>query len=94
MPALMDQATPPGTLTSEFLHRESEGCKTTVADEFVAQDIITNCRIYPKDEAPAAYKDFNVMFDSVKADGLATEVARLKARFVIEETDTSLKGAA
>lgn len=66
----------------------------TVDDEFVAQDILTNCRVYPKDEAPAAYKDFNAVLDSVKAAGLATEVARLKARFVIKDSDTSLKGAA
>ena len=28
----------------------------TVDDEFVAHDILSNCRLYPKDEAPAAYK--------------------------------------
>lgn len=61
---------------------------------FVASDILTNCRQYPKDEAPAAYKDFDAVLDSVKAAGLASEVARLKARFVIKDADTSLKGAA
>jgi len=66
----------------------------TVDDEFVANDILTNCRLYPKDEAPAAYKDFNAVLDSIKAAGLASEVARLKARFVIKDADTSLKGAA
>ncbi len=66
----------------------------TVDDEFVANDILTNCRQYPKDEAPAAYKDFDAVLDSVKAAGLASEVARLKARFVIKDADTSLKGAA
>jgi len=66
----------------------------TVDDEFVASDILTNCRQYPKDEAPAAYKDFDAVLDSVKAAGLATEVARLKARFVIKDADMSLKGAA
>ena len=65
-----------------------------VDDEFVAQDILRNCRLYPKDEAPAAYKDFDAVLDSVKAAGLATEVARLKAQFVIKDSDTSLKGAA
>lgn len=54
----------------------------------------TDDRQYPKDEAPAAYKDFNTVLDSVKAAGLASEVARLKARFVIKDADTSLKGAA
>src|SRR5437660_1840732 len=66
----------------------------TVDDEFVANDILTNCRLYPKDEAPAAYKDFDAVLDSVKAAGLASEVARLKARFVIKDADMSLKGAA
>ena len=66
----------------------------TVDDEFVANDILTNCRFYPKDEAPAAYKDFDSVLDSVKAAGLASEVARLKARFVIKDADTSLRGAA
>ena len=53
-----------------------------------------NCRLYPKDEAPAAYKDFDAVLDSVKAAGLASEVARLKARFVIKDADSSLRGAA
>jgi tRNA-splicing ligase RtcB (3'-phosphate/5'-hydroxy nucleic acid ligase) len=66
----------------------------TVDDEFTACDILTNCRTYPKDEAPAAYKDFNSVLDSVKAAGLASEVARLRARFVIKDSDDSLKGAA
>ena len=66
----------------------------TVDDEFVAHDILSNCRLYPKDEAPAAYKDFDAVLDSVKAAGLASEVARLKARFVIKDSDTSLRGAA
>lgn len=66
----------------------------TVDQEFVANDILTNCRVYPKDEAPAAYKDFDAVLDSVKRAGLATEVARLKARFVIKDADESLRGAA
>jgi tRNA-splicing ligase RtcB (3'-phosphate/5'-hydroxy nucleic acid ligase) len=66
----------------------------TVDDEFVASDILTNCRLYPKDEAPAAYKDFDAVLDSVKSAGLASEVARLKARFVIKDADASLRGAA
>jgi tRNA-splicing ligase RtcB (3'-phosphate/5'-hydroxy nucleic acid ligase) len=65
----------------------------TVDDEFVAHDILSNCRLYPKDEAPAAYKDFDAVLDSVKAAGLA-EVARLKARFIIKDSDTSLDRAA
>ena len=62
--------------------------------EVFAQDILTNCRVYPKDEAPAAYKDFNEVLKSVRLAGLASEVARLKARFVIKDSDDSLKGAA
>jgi RNA-splicing ligase RtcB len=65
-----------------------------VDDDFATSDILTNCRWYPKDEAPAAYKDFDAVLDSVKAAGLASEVARLKARFVIKDSDTSLRGAA
>ena len=66
----------------------------TVDDEFTAHDILTNCRFYPKDEAPAAYKDFNEVLRSVELAGLAREVARLRARFVIKDSDESLKGAA
>ncbi len=54
---------------------------------FDEKDILTNCRQYPKDEAPAAYKDFNEVLRSVTAAGLAMEVARLKARFVIKDAD-------
>jgi tRNA-splicing ligase RtcB (3'-phosphate/5'-hydroxy nucleic acid ligase) len=52
---------------------------------FDEQDILTNCRNYPMDEAPAAYKDFDEVLRSVKLAGLASEVARLKARFVIKD---------
>lgn len=51
--------------------------------------ILTNCRQYPIDEAPAVYKDFEAVLDSVKRAGLAREVARLKARFVIKDADTA-----
>lgn len=57
-------------------------------------DILTNCRNYPKDEAPDAYKDFEEVLRSVKQAGLASEVARLKATFVIKDQDKSLGGAA
>jgi tRNA-splicing ligase RtcB len=56
-----------------------------IDDQFDADDILTNCRQYPKDEAPAAYKDFNEVVRSVTAAGLASEVARLRARFVIKD---------
>ena len=66
----------------------------TVDQQFTDLDILTNCRFYPKDEAPAAYKDFDEVLRSVKAAGLASEVARLRARFVIKDSDGSLGGAA
>lgn len=56
-----------------------------VDQSFEEADILTNCRSYPLDEAPAAYKDFNEVLKSVRQAGLATEVARLKARFVIKD---------
>ena len=65
-----------------------------VDDEFAAADILTNCRQYPRDEAPAAYKDFGEVLRSVELAGLATSVARLRARFVVKDADESLRGAA
>ncbi|MGE3166672.1 MAG: RtcB family protein [Planctomycetota bacterium] len=58
-----------------------------VDQSFADRDILTNCRRYPLDEAPAAYKDFNEVLTSVAKAGLATEVARLRARFVIKDAD-------
>lgn len=66
----------------------------TVDAEFEADDILTNCRQYPLDEAPAAYKDFSEVLGSVEKAGLASTVATLKAKFVIKDSDESLKGAA
>ncbi|MEX0776917.1 MAG: RtcB family protein [Phycisphaeraceae bacterium] len=59
--------------------------QATVDAELEADDILHNGRKYPIDEAPAAYKDFNEVLRSVKEAGLASEVARLKARFVIKD---------
>lgn len=59
----------------------------SIDQSFDEHDILTNCRFYPKDEAPAAYKDFDEVLRSVKSAGLASEVARLKARFVIKDGD-------
>jgi tRNA-splicing ligase RtcB len=58
-----------------------------IDQSFDDADILTNCRQYPKDEAPAAYKDFNEVLHSVKTADLAKEVARLRARFVIKDSD-------
>jgi tRNA-splicing ligase RtcB (3'-phosphate/5'-hydroxy nucleic acid ligase) len=63
--------------------------QATVDASFESLDILTNCRKYPKDEAPAAYKDFDEVLRSVKLAGLATEVARLKATFVIKDGDSA-----
>ena len=57
-----------------------------IDDSFDAADILTNCRRYPRDEAPAAYKDFDEVLRSVEQAELATEVARLRARFVIKDS--------
>lgn len=61
----------------------------SIDQSFEDHDILTNCRQYPKDEAPAAYKDFDEVLRSVKSAGLASEVARLKARFVIKDGDAA-----
>mgnify|MGYP003663017226 CR=1 FL=1 len=57
----------------------------SIDDSFDQSDILTNCRRYPKDEAPDAYKDFDEVLKSVSDAGLAKEVARLRARFVIKD---------
>jgi tRNA-splicing ligase RtcB len=59
--------------------------QTTVDADFDASDILTNCRKYPIDEAPDAYKNFPEVLRSVEAAGLATTVATLQARFVIKD---------
>ncbi len=56
-----------------------------IDNELEAHDILSNCRQYPKDEAPDAYKDFFEVVKSVELAGLAKPVARLKARFVIKD---------
>lgn len=57
-----------------------------IDDELRCNDIYTNCSNYPRDEAPAAYKDFNEVLRSVELAGLAREVARLRAKFVIKDS--------
>ncbi|MEM7585002.1 MAG: RtcB family protein [Acidobacteriota bacterium] len=59
--------------------------QSAVDRSFEERDILSNCRAYPRDEAPDAYKDFNEVLTSVKQAGLAREVARLEARFVIKD---------
>jgi tRNA-splicing ligase RtcB len=53
--------------------------------DFDVSDILTNCRKYPIDEAPDAYKNFPEVLRSVEAAGLAQPVAKLQARFVIKD---------
>ncbi len=57
----------------------------SVDADFDASDILTNCRKYPIDEAPDAYKNFPEVLRSVEAAGLARTVAKLQARFVIKD---------
>ena len=57
----------------------------TVDNELRELDIMSNCRQYPLDEAPSAYKNFREVLKSVELAGLASEVARLEARFVIKD---------
>lgn len=61
--------------------------QSAVDEQLAKADILTNCRQYPIDEAPAVYKNFEDVLDSVKRAGLAREVARLNARFVIKDSD-------
>jgi tRNA-splicing ligase RtcB len=56
-----------------------------VALSLSTADIVSNCRNYPIDEAPDAYKDFAEVIKSVELAGLAKEVARLQAKFVIKD---------
>ena len=57
----------------------------SVDAELDSADILSNCRSYPRDEAPDAYKDFKEVLRSVKEAGLAHSVAKLHARFVIKD---------
>jgi tRNA-splicing ligase RtcB len=59
--------------------------QATVDEELDRCDVLSNCRQYPKDEAPDAYKDFAEVLRSVELAGLATTVATLKARFVLKD---------
>jgi tRNA-splicing ligase RtcB len=61
--------------------------QTRIDDELNQCDILSNCRQYPRDEAPDAYKDFGEVLKSVELAGLAVPVAKLKARFVIKDGD-------
>jgi tRNA-splicing ligase RtcB len=63
--------------------------QSKINESFDSMDILTNCRNYPKDEAPAAYKDFEEVLQSVRLAGLATEVAKLTATFVIKDGDAA-----
>jgi tRNA-splicing ligase RtcB len=61
--------------------------QVAIDDELNQHDILSNCRQYPKDEAPDAYKDFSEVLKSVELAGLAVPVAQLNARFVIKDGD-------
>jgi len=66
----------------------------TIDEQLHAADILSNCRKYPIDEAPAAYKDFQEALRSVETANLARTVAKLSARFVIKDGDTENGGKA
>ena len=66
-------------------HAMRELDQNAIDTEMAANDILSNCRQYPVDEAPDAYKDFNEVLTSVELAGLATTVAKLKATFVIKD---------
>jgi len=53
--------------------------------DFETHDILHNSRQYPIDEAPNAYKDFKEVLRSVESAGLAQQVCKLRARFVIKD---------
>ncbi len=62
--------------------------------QMLAADILYNGRSYPVDEAPGAYKPFEEVTKSIEQAGLAKVVAKLKARFVVKDSDQSAEGAA
>lgn len=66
--------------------------QTTVDEQLLQADILSNCRSYPIDEAPAAYKDFNEVCSAVEQADLAKTVATLQARFVIKDGDQDREG--
>lgn len=59
--------------------------QSSINAAFADRDVLTNCRNYPRDEAPEVYKEFDEVLRSVELAGLASEVARLKAVFVIKD---------
>ncbi len=61
--------------------------QATVDQSLANADVLHNSRQYPIDEAPHAYKNFEEVLSSVKQAGLASEVARLTAKFVIKDSD-------
>jgi tRNA-splicing ligase RtcB len=65
-----------------------------IDEQLDAADILSNCRRYPIDEAPAAYKDFKEVLRSVETANLARTVAKLSARFVIKDGDKENGGKA
>ena len=55
--------------------------QSQVDQSFDDADILTNCRTYPKDEAPAAYKDFDEVLHSVKAAGACQRSRATESEF-------------
>jgi tRNA-splicing ligase RtcB len=61
---------------------------------FDAADILTNCRQYPIDECPAAYKPYSDVIESVELAGLAKTVAKLRPIINIKDNDKSKETSA
>jgi tRNA-splicing ligase RtcB len=66
----------------------------SINDEMEQADIVSNCKNYPVDESPLAYKNYNSVIDSVEKAGLASLVARLKPIMNIKDNDNSKENAA
>ena len=68
-----------GRKDAKWMYRQ-EDVNATLSEA----DVISNQKDYPVDEAPDVYKNFDDVLRSVVDAGLASEVARLKALFVLK----------
>lgn len=82
------------TLDGKKLYVHRKGAMRTLDQDQVDKEIfdsgiLSNCRKYPRDEAPAACKNFADVLSSVEEACLASVVARLKALFVIKDASVA-----
>jgi len=68
--------------------------QANVDSNMLESDILHNGRLYPIDEAPDAYKNFDEITECVEKADLALTVARLRPMFVIKDNDSDPEGAA